>query len=93
MSYNSILKIVFNALKYLAQGSGEKEAIARSIKEARVQGRDISRSAFKIFMEISKHRIRYDQLIHAIGDSNISSSLRRIIYLFLYHAENYDCSE
>ncbi|MEM3676632.1 MAG: RsmB/NOP family class I SAM-dependent RNA methyltransferase [Candidatus Bathyarchaeia archaeon] len=88
MSYILILRMVLEALRRLAQGSGEKEAFAESIKESKVRGMDASRAALKIFIEISKRKIRYDRLISTVEDSKASPHLRRIIYLFLYHVES-----
>ena len=87
MSFSLTLRMVFDALRYLEEGLGEKAAFARSVRESGVQGRGASRLALKIFMEVSKHRIRYDRLVEMVGGAGLAPPLRWIIYLFLYHAE------
>ena len=93
MSYIPMLRVVVNALKYLVQGMGEKGAFVKSIKESKVKRSDISRLAFKILMEVSKNKFRYDRLIERVGLSNIPFPIRSPVYLFLYFAENYNAGE
>ncbi len=81
---SSGIKLALKALGYVEQGLSEKSAFDKCVRGNKTFKMKTLKYALLLLMEISKLRIRYDQLLDKLGFSQEDTFVKHFLYIYLY---------